>query len=489
MRKRRKSVRKRDGEDRSVPAAPTEHDGATEERTGLEDDGLVFWPTTLGDPAGPRLVQVGPRPPREPDKATPPRRRMATVLFTLLFFAGAALTAAAGNEVATIVSSSPEATALETQTTDTTATETTTTTGATTTTTTTTAESSTTTTTSSSEPAPITPAPTTDETTTAATTTAAAPIDDQPGGGGDPANAVVAEESAQVPTFFARVLGVSSFNVKAKATACSYCGVKPLDIMVVVDRTGSMCMDHNGNNDPACTDMNKEKAALKEFLSFLEPARQRVGLAVFPPATSVANRCSTPSDSNYNSTSSPYVVVPLSSNYASKTGVLNSSSQLVSTISCLKAAGNTSYAVAIEKAQAELNLHGRSGVQKVIVFFSDGAANTGPSYYASSSPYRKQPCHQGVTSAGGVKSGGTIIYSIGYDLNALDGGANTCRYNGYTGPLEVPAISAYSALQQIASSLDNFYIEPSSGDLSTVYLAIAADFSRGASGLIGNETE
>jgi len=307
--------------------------------------------------------------------------------------------------------------------------------------------------------------------------------------GCDPANAVVAEESAQVPTFFARVLGVSSFTIKAKATACSYCGVKPLDIMVVVDRTGSMCMDHAGNNDPACTDMNKEKAALKEFLGFLEPARQRVGLAVFPPATSIAGRCNTPSDSNYNSTSSPYVVVPLSGDYASKTGVLNTSSQLVSTINCLRAAGNTSYALAIEKAQAELNLHGRSGVQKVIVFFSDGAANTGPSYYPSTSPYRRQPCHQGVTSAGGVKSGGTLIYSIGYDLNALDGGANTCRYNGYTGPLEVPSISAYSALQQIASSLDQFYVEPSSGDLSQVYLAIAADFSRGTSGLIGNDTE
>ena len=307
--------------------------------------------------------------------------------------------------------------------------------------------------------------------------------------GCDPANAVVAEESAQVPTFFARVLGISSFNIKAKATACSYCGVKPLDIMVVVDRTGSMCMDHNGNNDPACTDMNKEKAALKEFLSFLEPARQRVGLAVFPPATSVAGRCNTPSDSNYNSTSSPYVVVPLSNDYATKTGALNTSSQLVSTINCLRAAGNTSYAVAIEKAQAELNVHGRTGVDHVIVFFSDGAANIGPTYYSSSSPYRRQPCHQGVSSAGSVKSGGTIIYSIGYDLNAQDGGANTCRYNGFTGPLEVPSISAYSALQQIASSLDNFYVEPGSGDLSKVYLAIAADFSRGASGLIGNDTE
>jgi len=55
--------------------------------------------------------------------------------------------------------------------------------------------------------------------------------------GCDPANAVVAEESAKVPTFFARVLGIKSFNIKAKATACSYCGVKPLDIMLVVDRT------------------------------------------------------------------------------------------------------------------------------------------------------------------------------------------------------------------------------------------------------------
>ena len=306
--------------------------------------------------------------------------------------------------------------------------------------------------------------------------------------GCDPANAVVAEESAKVPTFFARVLGIKSFNIKAKATACSYCGVKPLDIMLVVDRTGSMCQDHYGKSDPACTDLNNEKTALKEFLTLLEPARQRVGLAIFPPATSVANRCSTPTDTNYNSTSSPYVVVPLSNDYATKAGELNTSSQLVSTINCIKAAGNTSYATAIEKAQAELTAHGRTGVDRVIVFFSDGAANIGPTYYAASSPYRKQPCHQGVASAATVKSGGTIIYSIGYDLNAVDGGANTCRYNGASGPLETPSITAYSAIQSIATSSDQFYVEPSSGDLSKVYLAIAADFSRGASGLIDNDT-
>ncbi len=131
MRKRRESVRKREDEDRSVPAAPTERDAATEREARLEDDGFVFWPTTLGEPAGPRLVQVEQRPPREPEKASPPRRRVATtVLFTLLFFSGAALTAAAGNEVATIVSSSSETVASDTTATDTTTIDTTATTTA-----------------------------------------------------------------------------------------------------------------------------------------------------------------------------------------------------------------------------------------------------------------------------------------------------------------------------------------------------------------------
>ena len=303
-----------------------------------------------------------------------------------------------------------------------------------------------------------------------------------------PANAVVAKETAKVPTFFAQVLGIDSLTVTASATACSYCGVKPLDIMLVVDRTGSMCMDHYGANDPACTDMNNEKTALLTFLRFLEPGRQRVGLAVFPPATSVSNRCATPSDTNYNSTSSPYVIVPLSSDYATRAGTLSTSSSLVSAINCIKAAGNTSYALAIEKAQAELAVHGRADVQHVIVFFSDGAANIGPTYYSATSPYRAKPCHQGVTSATATKAAGTTIYSIGYDLNAQDGGANQCRSGGFTGHLEVPSISAYSALEQIASSTSTFYTQPSDADLSKIYLEIAADFSRGASGLIDNGT-
>jgi hypothetical protein len=192
MRKRRESVPERQDEDRSASAVETDRNLVDDGREGrLEDDGFVFWPTSLGDPAGPRLVQVGPRPAREPEKTRPPRRRRAlTAVFTILFFAGAALTAAAGNEVATLVSSSSEVTAVDTQTTDTSATDTSATdTSAieTTTSATTTAgdEPGATTTTNSSAPAPATPVPDGAGATTATTTTAA-PSADQPDGGTQP---------------------------------------------------------------------------------------------------------------------------------------------------------------------------------------------------------------------------------------------------------------------------------------------------------------
>lgn len=305
--------------------------------------------------------------------------------------------------------------------------------------------------------------------------------------GCDPVNAVVVtEKAANVPTIFARVLGIDSFNINVKSTACSPCGVKPLDIMLVLDRTGSMCQDHWGRTDPGCTDLNNARTGMKEFLKLFDSSTQWVGLGVLPPATSVGNRCATPDTPNYNSSTAAYTIVRLSSDYA-RNGVLNSSSNLVQTINCQKGGGRTAYANALEAAQAELQARGRPDVTDVIVFLSDGAANIGPTYYSSTSPYRRQPCHQGVWSAGTIKSKGTLIYSIGYDLDALNGGANECT--SYTGADEQPPITAYQALEQIASRPDTFYNKPGPGELKTIFTQVAADISRGSSALIDNDVQ
>jgi hypothetical protein len=186
------------------------------------------------------------------------------------------------------------------------------------------------------------------------------------------------------------------------------------------------------------------------------------------------------------------MVVGLNDDY-SKGGKLVSS-PLVDAINCTKGNGYTAYATALEMAQKELEDHGRPDAANVIVFLSDGAANIGPSDLDIASDYRRRPCRQGVNSAAAIKTKGTLIYSIGYDLNALGGGANVCQQtaaSGAPGNPESPAITAYQALEQIATLRPDgtraFFNKPSAGDLKGIFTEVAVDLQRGTSALIDND--
>jgi hypothetical protein len=301
-------------------------------------------------------------------------------------------------------------------------------------------------------------------------------------------NTVQVRQDANVPTFFARVLGIDSLDVHATATACSPCGGgKPVDIMLVVDRTGSMCqvwdpvrrrlVDDRANG---CTDLKNAQNGMKAFLKNMDPDYHSVGLAVLPPAASPSAKCNAPSSPYYTAATNGYVLAPLSNDYldASSPDGLNSSSPLVSTINCLKTNGNTSYATAIAMAQDTLQRTGRPDAVKVIIFLSDGAANTTPPntpYYPSLSP-----CRQGVAVADDVTNAGTRVYAIGYDL---DGGTNApeqCQ------PRETPAYSSLEAMTAIASDPTTFYQKDEPGNLSGIFTSIATDVSRISSRLIAD---
>jgi Flp pilus assembly protein TadG len=303
-----------------------------------------------------------------------------------------------------------------------------------------------------------------------------------------PVNMVSVTERATVPTFFSKIVGVNSFDLHIQSAACSPCGAKQVDIMLVLDRTGSMCQDSAGRSDPSCTDLNNAKAGIRTFLGMFDPNMAHIGLAILPPGRSADRTypCDLPSNNinrfNYDSASASYTLVPLSANFRNADGTLNTRSSLVSTVNCVQGAGSTSYANAIEAAQAELKAHGRPNVPRIIVFFTDGAANTGPGYYSNSSPFRTQPCHQGVTSAGLAKAAGTIVYSIGYALDDATGGC----VNSVPSPqrAEAPAITVREALTLIASSPDKFLQRPGPGELQTIYAAVAQDIAHGSSSLI-----
>jgi len=296
-----------------------------------------------------------------------------------------------------------------------------------------------------------------------------------------PDNAVVVDETASASTFFLRLFGVQTIPIHARSTACGPCADRPADIVAVFDRTGSMCETFSGSNDPACTKLHNAKSGMETMLSSLDPSLDRVGLVVLPPVGSKETSCSKADGSEYTSASSKWLLVPITSLYQVG-GKLDHSSTLVSTIDCLQAGGSTSYANAIDAAQAELAADARPGALRYIVFFTDGAANTGPTYYPATSPYRTQPCHQGVTSAGVAKAAGTTIFSIGYTLQGSGGQSNACVV--YTSPTnannakpEVPSITAYSALSQIASRPETFFDNESVTGLDAVFAAVATQIT------------
>jgi hypothetical protein len=390
-------------------------------------------------------------------------------------------------------------------------------------------------------------------------------------------NALLVEAKSDVPTWFGRVVGIRKLTVRAQATACSPCSVKPLDIMIVIDRTGSMCQSAPGTWDVNCTDLRNAKEGVETFLQFLDPQIDKVGLAFTPPTLNPSwiSSCPTqgysgstggtgparPGYKPWNGTTNPnvptghparnydgryygygsfypymnfmrlpnigdtgtpdpngsdpgeYVVAPLEGadsnpddDYLIQDNdgewVLNKpptgpgTSAVIQRLNCTSGAGSTSYALALEAAQAELNRNGRGGVQDIIVFMSDGAANTWPKNLPNGhwtnnwTLWGSKPCGTGVEMANRIKGSGTIIYSIGYDLDAGSGAPERCRQpnqsNGQqngSNPVEV-GYDAFTAIQAIASTPEHFYNKPDPGKLNEIFTAIALDLSGSKARLI-----
>jgi Putative Flp pilus-assembly TadE/G-like len=382
-------------------------------------------------------------------------------------------------------------------------------------------------------------------------------------------NAVTVTSTSRVPTFFARIIGVNSLTVTAKATACFPCSIRPLDIVLILDRTGSMCDTKDANGK--CIDLEAARNGIATFISMMDPKLDRVGLAVTPPATgpsdysmqdaqpclqwkpfkpktdanctqwtqvqvknpdSPSDACAAPTSGNnyygldawapWWQTGSGsayqgqdrafYVVSSLSDDdvdgnpnddYVVKdaNGIwdLNPSSPLVSTLACIKSGGSTSYSLAIDEAQHELTAHGRPDVQDVIVFFSDGGANStqdvAAGYWTDSTPWPTRPCGQGVEASKRLPSD-TAVYSIGYNLENQTANSQRCQKPGTSGhqdnnqPKEVCqtwGCTPQEALKAIASKPENFYYTADANQLKTLFQRVAGDVLTNASRLVDND--
>jgi len=332
------------------------------------------------------------------------------------------------------------------------------------------------------------------------------------------ANAITVAETATVNTIFARVLGVKSFSVHVKSTACGLCGRNPLNIALVVDRTGSMA-----------SNMSDLRSGLDSFLTSLDPSSDWVSLLVLPPAPGGSD-CTGATQGAYpykgdgqNVSSYPttgdshYVMVSQSHDYLTGTGALNQSSSLVQQVNCMTPDGGTAYEQALQAAQAELQSFpsSRSGYQNVIVFETDGAANTAPdSWFNKSSAHKSgtvtfypaasghssdilNPCESAVNySRNTLQPDGTIVMTVAYNTQQDDNCYVAPYWNGSKGityksvretdPVTHAVVDATTSLTNMATTGDSWSATNAS-QMDAAFAAIANKIS-GSATLIDNNT-
>ena len=288
--------------------------------------------------------------------------------------------------------------------------------------------------------------------------------------GGANQNSLKISGTLKTTTYFAQLFGVDHFNVSATAAACSPCSAQPIDVVLAVDRTGSMCdTTVLVGSEYQCEDLNNLKDGVRSMLNLFSTPQTQVGLIAFPPLRRVpttgvyqslcADPYSSPAQDPNNknggvtddvydgqtgsatfpgtiNTQRLYLNDPLSFDYRVGKGPLIATSGLMlhtvngsATTGCLQAGQVTSYTQALNEAKAELDLRGRPGIPHYIVFMTDGEANVGaawPGNPTGTDNQATQPCASAIRAATAIKAAGVQIYSIGYSLKDTAGNYANC---------------------------------------------------------------
>lgn len=311
--------------------------------------------------------------------------------------------------------------------------------------------------------------------------------------GGDKCNVVVVQGSATTPFSFGRVVGVNngSTGVVTSAACNGPCGTSPLDpvdVMLVIDRTGSM----------SGTDTDHAKAAANALVSLYNPSLQWLGLGTLGPSVTSGGCVAAPAGSIGTATAPAdlrrWVPVGLSG-----TGNLLSPTYagITAAISCYTNSGTgTDLADPLTMAAYELTHNGRTGVRKGIIFETDGQPNaavgSGPNYCALSST--------AATAAKAVAPGaplGIEIFTIGFGLDAASGIPPCPDTSGVWKGKTAAALLASNSTQPTLGTTtcsaaentdgDHFYCIGKTGaatDLSNIFKAAAAELAKGGVHLV-----
>jgi hypothetical protein len=298
---------------------------------------------------------------------------------------------------------------------------------------------------------------------------------------GDKCNTIRLSTSNTIPYYFAPVIGINTGSTGAvNAASCKgACGAasSPIDVVMVLDRTGSM--------SPA--DIANVKNAAISVLGFYDSSQQWVGIVALPygqPGT----WCQVNNPQTYltNPASLNWQVMPLDNTYTVN-GALNMSSTIVQRINCLVRAGSPTVTVngvnrtnaghtnlgdPLADARQMLATQGRPTVPDVIIFMTDGEANQ---------PYGLQPCGYLNAKSDIAKAAGQTVFTIGYgigtkkcsDTGGTFAGAFATKNLAWTATASYDDAPGGCAATENTDG-DNYFCTPSGADLEPVFRQVAA---------------
>lgn len=250
---------------------------------------------------------------------------------------------------------------------------------------------------------------------------------------GDMCNVIVVSAVSTQKYFLAPAIGIKSGSTGTLTSAACQgaCGgppSTPVDVVLVMDRTGSMSSGDLANARAAATAMFQTWNAKLQWvaLGLLGPSQTTSACSGSPSVFAVAG-----SKSQYDTTTTAkWVPVGLTGvgatgagqineDYLNSNGTLNTSSQIIKALNCFNTSGTgTNLATPMRMATQFLQAYGRPGVRKGIIFETDGNPNYNGAGSGSSDP--NYTCAQAAAEASSAKALGIEIYTIGFGLAGRD---------------------------------------------------------------------
>ena len=304
----------------------------------------------------------------------------------------------------------------------------------------------------------------------------AAPCD--PSAFGTRCNTIVLAATETVDYRFGPAMGIGSgsTNQVLSAACVGPCGatpVVPVDLVLIVDRTGSM----------DATDLADAKNGAREVLKIYDPEIQHIAFGVIGPSrtTSTCSGVNSPALGLPSTTltgSVTWVPVgltgvggPVNERYNNADGTVRASSRLAKTITCMTTSSTgTVLSTPITQARLYLASNARPGVTQGIILMTDGAPNG-------------DTCSAAVAAATTAKNAGIRIFTVGFGV----GGADQCESTGTWAGKSVTKALAAMANDSVDNGCtaaentdgDNYFCQPKSGDLDDVFRSAATALVQG----------